>query len=109
MITPMDLENKKFSTSMRGYSKSEVDAFMAELVKEYETLYRENRERKDQLESMEDRVLACERVESNMNKTLAAALRSKMEGILNAQLKMLESEFDDGQLTTLLRNVETEK
>ena len=104
MITPMDLENKKFSTSMRGYSKSEVDAFMAELVKD-----RENREMKDQLESMEDRVLACERVESNMNKTLAAALRSKMEGILNAQLKMLESEFDDGQLTTLLRNVETEK
>ena len=43
MITPMDLENKKFSTSMRGYSKNEVDAFMAELVKEYETLYRENR------------------------------------------------------------------
>ena len=73
MITPMDLENKKFSTSMRGYSKSEVDAFMAELVKEYETLYRENREMKDQLESMENRVLACERVESNMNKTLAAA------------------------------------
>lgn len=109
MITPMDLENKKFSTSMRGYSKSEVDAFMAELAKEYETLYRENREMKDQLESMEDRVLACERVEANMNKTLAAALRSKMEGILNAQLKMLESEFDDEQLTTLLRNVETEK
>lgn len=109
MITPMDLENKQFSTSMRGYSKSEVDAFMAELIKEYEVLYRENREMKDQLASIEDRVMACERIESNMNKTLAAALRSKMESILNAQLKMLEAEFDDEQLATLLSQVETEK
>lgn len=109
MITPMDLENKKFSTSMRGYSKDEVDAFMAELIKEYEVLYRENRQMKDQLDSIEDRVLACERIEANMNKTLAAALRSKMESILNAQLKMLEAEFDDEQLATLLSQVEPEK
>ena len=109
MITPMDLENKKFSSGVIGYSKSEVDAFMDELRKEYEVMYRENREMKDQLDQVEGRLMACERVESTMNKTLAAALRSKMEGILNAQLKMLEEEFDEEQLSTLLRNVEAEK
>ena len=34
MITPVDLENKEFKKSFRGYDMEEVEAFLGELVKD---------------------------------------------------------------------------
>ncbi len=47
MLTPLDIDNKKFSRSMRGYSVEEVDDFLEELTNDYERLYRENAEYKE--------------------------------------------------------------
>ena len=42
MITPVDLENKEFGKSFRGYDIDEVEAFLTELTKDYAKIYREN-------------------------------------------------------------------
>ena len=42
MITPLDIENKKFSKrALNGYSTEEVDDFLDELTIDYEKLYKE--------------------------------------------------------------------
>ena len=47
MITPLDIENKTFNKQiMSGYSIEEVQAFMSELLRDYEKLYKENIEYK---------------------------------------------------------------
>jgi len=43
MITPLDIENKKFSKQMmNGYSVDEVDDFLDEITEDYGKLYKES-------------------------------------------------------------------
>ena len=47
MITPLDIENKKFAKQMmNGYNVDEVDDFLDELTLDYGKLYKENAELK---------------------------------------------------------------
>ena len=39
MISPSQLKNKSFTVSLRGYSKTEVDAHLASLLEQYTELY----------------------------------------------------------------------
>ena len=42
MLTPLDIENKKFSKQMmNGYNVEEVDDFLDELTADYEKIYKE--------------------------------------------------------------------
>ena len=42
MITPLDIENKKFSKQMmNGYNVEEVDEFLDQIMQDYETNYKE--------------------------------------------------------------------
>ena len=50
MITPLDIENKKFAKQMmNGYSVDEVDDFLDDLTVEYEKLFKENAEYKNEV------------------------------------------------------------
>ena len=50
MITPLEIENKKFSKQMmNGYSVEEVDDFLDELTACYEKLYKESNENQDKI------------------------------------------------------------
>ena len=48
MLTPLDIENKKFSKQMmNGYSVEEVDEFLDDLTVDYEKTYKQNTELKN--------------------------------------------------------------
>ncbi len=56
-FTTSDILEKQFKTTMRGYSQEEVDAFLDEIIKDYEQfdkriqeLERENRDLRTQVE-----------------------------------------------------------
>ena len=52
MITPLDIENKKFSKQMmNGYSVEEVDEFLDDLTVDYTKNYRETTELKAKVDS----------------------------------------------------------
>lgn len=107
MITPMDLHNKEFETGFRGYSKESVDAFMEELKKDYESLYRTNREMTERMEHLEKRIAQYEQMEETMNNTLALAKETgenvKESARKEAELIIQEAE---GQKQSLLENAE---
>ena len=46
MLTPLDIENKRFARKrVNGYSVAEVDEFLDELTIDYEKLYKEKERR----------------------------------------------------------------
>ena len=56
MITPLDIQNKEFKKSFRGYKESEVDQFLDEIIEDYEKLYKENIELKDKILILTDQI-----------------------------------------------------
>ena len=74
MITPLDIENKKFAKQMvNGYSVDEVDDFLDDLTVEYEKLFKENTEYKSKIEKLEEDVQHYKTIESTLQSTLVMA------------------------------------
>ncbi len=73
MITPMDLQNKKFSQAPLGYKKAEVDEFFADVLKDYEELYKGLRESKEKVKMLSENLQTYKDMEDTMKKTLVVA------------------------------------
>ena len=74
MITPLDIENKKFAKQMmNGYSVDEVDDFLDDLTVEYEKLFKENAEYKAQVEKLKEDMEHYKAIESTLQSTLVMA------------------------------------
>ncbi len=79
MITPLDIENKRFTKKMKGYSADEVDDFLDELTLEYGKLYKENAELKAQREELDDNVGKYRNIENTLQSTLVMAQKTADE------------------------------
>ncbi len=74
MITPLDIENKKFSKQMmNGYNVDEVDDFLDDLTVDYEKLYKENSELKAKLSDIEENLDKYKNIETTLQSTLMMA------------------------------------
>lgn len=73
MITPMDIHNKTFSKSLRGYSEEEVNDFLQQIVTDYEQIYREHREMEEQMDQMKTKLANYEKISETMANTLDLA------------------------------------
>lgn len=80
MITPLDIENKKFSKQMvNGYNCDEVDEFLDELTADYEKLYKENKALKENTEELHNDVGQYKNIESTLQNTLVIAQKTADE------------------------------
>ena len=74
MITPLDIENKKFSKQvLNGYSVEEVDDFLDELTIAYEKLYKEVTENKGKTEQLTQDLTKYQSIETTLQNTLLMA------------------------------------
>ena len=73
MLTPLDIENKKFGRSLKGYNVSEVDDFLDELTIAYEKLYKENADLKEKMENSQKDLEHYRSVEHTLQNTLVMA------------------------------------
>ena len=76
MITPLDIQTKTFSNGAIGYKKSEVDEFLAQVLKDYEELYRGNNDKKETIKSLEKLLESYKGMEETMKNTLVVAQSS---------------------------------
>ena len=80
MITPLDIENKRFAKQMmNGYNVDEVDDFLDELTLDYGKLYKENAELKAQREELDDNVGKYKNIENTIQSTLIMAQKTADE------------------------------
>ncbi len=74
MITPLDIENKKFSKQMmNGYSVEEVDDFLDQITADYEKIYKDNAEMKKKVDELEKNLVHYKTIESTLQNTLVMA------------------------------------
>lgn len=74
MITPLDIENKKFSRKMvNGYDVEEVDDFLDELTTDYEQKCRDISEKDRKIAQLEKDLVHYKAIESTLQNTLVIA------------------------------------
>jgi cell division initiation protein len=80
MITPLDIENKRFSKKkLNGYDPDEVDDFLDELTRDYEILYKKSKESDKQIEDLEEKLEHYVQIESTLQNTLIMAQSAAKE------------------------------
>ena len=80
MLTPLDIENKKFQRKMmNGYNVDEVDDFLDEITVDYEKLYKENTELRAEIERSKSDIDKYKTIEQTLQNTLVMAQKTADE------------------------------
>ena len=83
MITPLDIENKKFSKQMmNGYSVEDVDDFLDDLSVDYSKMYKDLSDQKVRIEELEASLSKYKNIEGTLQNTLLMA-QSTAEEVKN--------------------------
>ena len=85
MLTPMDIHNKDFKRSFRGYNEDEIDDFLDKVVNDYEKLFRENDRLKEELARAKKDNEQYQQLEQNLKDTLLVAQKTAEEVTSNAR------------------------
>ncbi len=97
MITPLEIENKKFSKQMmNGYSVEEVDDFLDELTACYEKIYKDSNESKDKIRELEGKLEHYKQIEGTLNNTLIMA-QTTAEDIKNVARQQADQIIKDAE------------
>ena|SRR5690554_6804861 len=95
-LTPLDIHNKEFGRGFRGYDEDEVNEFLDQVIKDYESLIREKKELQDQVATMQEKVNHFSSIEETLSKTIILAQETADEVKNNskkeAQLIIKEAE-----------------
>ena len=74
MITPLDIENKKFSKQMmNGYNVDEVDEFLDEIMEDYEVNYKELATLRPKVDELNSALEHYKNIETTLQNTLVMA------------------------------------
>lgn len=80
MLTPLDIENKKFSKQMmNGYSVEEVDDFLDEIGADYAKKYKELKEVSKTIDELNNELQHYRTIESTLKNTLVMAQKTADE------------------------------
>lgn len=79
MLTPLDIQKKDFSHSFRGYSTEDVDNFLDQVMQDYEALYKENLNQKEQLAQAEQNMSRYRELEDVLKNTMILAQKNADE------------------------------
>lgn len=88
MLTPLDIHNKEFKRGFRGYNEEEVDEFLDRVVKDYEKLYQENIDYKENIERLNSKLEHYQHMENTLHNTLVIAQETAEEVKINAKKEM---------------------
>lgn len=85
MLTPLEIENRKFKKKLSGYSKDEVEEFMRAVGENYEQLYKENLANKDKINMLSNAIKQYKAMEETLQSAILVAQSAGDEVIHNAK------------------------
>ena len=97
MITPLDIDNKRFSKQMvNGYSVEEVDDFLDELTTDYYKNNKEVNELRAKVEELNNSLVQYKTIESTLQNTLVMA-QSTAEEVKNVAKQKADQIVDEAK------------
>ncbi len=84
-LTPLDIHHKEFHRAIRGYNEEEVDDFLDEVAEEFEKLFKENIDLKEQIEKVKEKAGQFENLQSTIQNVLITAQKSADEVLAQAK------------------------
>ena len=106
MITPLDIENKKFGKQMmNGYNVEEVDDFLDDLTADYSKNYKEISELKAKVEELTNSLTHYKTIESTLQNTLLMAQETSEE-VKNVAKQKAEQIINDAKASSEKRVIE---
>ncbi len=91
MITPVDIQNKDFAKKIRGYDPDEVDDFLDAVIKDYNSLLKENQSLKNKIGILTKTVENYRSVEESMTRSVEMAKQTAkdMKDNASAEAQMI--------------------
>lgn len=87
MLTPLDIQKQEFDVKFRGYNADEVDSFLDIVGGDYEKLYKENAELKQQLKALTADIEKYKTMESTLKESILLAQSTADDVKQNANQK----------------------
>lgn len=81
----MEINNKEFKRSFRGYDIDEVDDFLEQIVEDYEKLYKENTALREKVNSLTEKIDHYTKIEATLQNTLILAQGAADQAKSNSQ------------------------
>ncbi len=85
MMTPLEIENRRFKKSLSGYNKAEVDEFFAAVSENYEALYKENLANRDKINMLSSAIKQYKAMEETLQSAILVAQSAGDEVVSNAK------------------------
>lgn len=79
MLTPHDIHEKNFEKAFKGYDMDEVDAFLDQVIEDYDAALRENRELLARIESLNTQIETYRGMENSLMHTMINAQKAADE------------------------------
>lgn len=96
-ITPLDIQQKSFGSSFRGYARGEVEAFLSLVSAEFEEVVRDNIALREDLKRREQRLAELLDREKALQETMVTAQRitedMKVQARKEAEIVVSEAEL----------------
>lgn len=109
MLTPLDIENKRFSKQMmNGYNVEEVDDFLDEVGADYSKKCKELQEKEEQLEELRKEIEKYKSLESTLQNTLVMA-QSTAEEVKNVAKKQADQLLSEAKSTAERETIDLEQ
>ncbi|AQW20571.1 cell division protein DivIVA [Lentilactobacillus curieae] len=73
VLSPQDIHNKEFSSKLRGYNVDEVNDFLDQIIKDYQSVLEENKELRSQLGESKDKLTYFNDLKDSLNQSIIVA------------------------------------
>lgn len=106
-ITPNEISNKDFKKVFRGYDMDEVDEFLDQLVEDYEKLFKENINLKENVKAVEEKLEHYSNIETTLQNTLLLAQTTADQVKENSRRELeLHIKETDEQASKIIKEAE---
>jgi cell division initiation protein len=84
-LTPLDIHNKQFSRSFRGYNEEEVNEFLDQIIKDLELIIKEKKKVEEENEELREKLSHFSNIEESLSKSILVAQETAEEVKANAK------------------------
>jgi cell division initiation protein len=106
-VTPLDIRKQEFKKVMRGLDSEEVYAFLNTIAEEYEAVLSDNKNLRERIVAIEERLNEYKGIETNLRNTLITAEKLTQEAKENARreasLMIREAEMEADRAAETIR------